>query len=177
LGNVAGFFQRKASEPQQETTSKISRFTVGAIEALEAYSSEHAEKLEDLLEWDARRFQTLYSAFVKRKAAEELEQTRLALTAGIWANSNYDQEKGDPRGEFIKGVQDSVDEKIATIYGVAPEEDEFAIDAENPFWAAMYRGLEAQHGTAKPTKDEVDRAIADLEARDMSMDVDQIGEG
>jgi hypothetical protein len=125
---------------------------------------------------DARRFQSFYSAFVKRKAAEELEQTRLALTAGIWANSNYDTEKGDPRGEFIQGVQDSVEEKIATIYGVAPEEDQFEIDESDPFWAAMYRGLEKQHGTAKPTKDEVDRAIAEMDSSGDKLQYDQLEE-
>ena len=125
---------------------------------------------------DARRFQTMYTAFVKRKAAEELEYTKLALTAGIWANSNYDQEKGDPRQEFITSVQDSVDEKIGIIYGMAPEKDETEIDPNAPFWSAMYRGLEKMHGTAKPTKDEVERAIAEFESGsdDVKIEYDQM---
>jgi hypothetical protein len=176
LGDSAKFFRRQATEPQQATTSKISRFTVGAIEALEAYSADHAEKLEELLDWDAVRFQTFYAAFLKRKAAEEIERMKVALTTGIWANSNYDSEKQDnPRQKFIEALEDDVQKKIATIYGYSVEPEEYEIDAEDPFWAAMYRGLEKQHGTAKPTKEEVERAIADMTTGGLgSVEVDQM---
>lgn len=99
----------------------------------------------------------------------------MALTAGVWANSNFDQD-GDPRSKFIESVQSSVDDKIATIYGVTPEKDEAEIDPNAPFWSAMYRGLEKLHGTAKPTEDEVERAIAELESHNMKMEIDQSGE-
>ncbi len=98
----------------------------------------------------------------------------MALLSGIWGNSNYDSEKEDPRGQFIQSVQDSVDEKIATIYGMAPENtDETEINPDDPFWSAMYRGLEKIHGTAKPTKDEIERAIAESES-EFKLDIDQI---
>lgn len=130
------------------------------------------------MEWDARRFQTFYGAFVKRKAAEELEKHRLAMISGIWGNTNFDEEQGTARQKFVEALQESVDDKIATIYGMAPKSDDFEIDEKNPFWAAMYRSLEKQHGTAKPTKEEVDRAIADQEtgrSSDMpDLDVDQL---
>jgi hypothetical protein len=132
------------------------------------------------LDWDARRFQTLYAAFVKRKAAEELEKQKLALMTGIWGNSNYDPQKEGEEGarpKFIEALESDVNKKIAILYGMAPpQEEEFEINPNDPFWSAMYRGLEKMHGTAKPTKEEVDRAIADMESPKSSIDVDQIEE-
>lgn len=125
---------------------------------------------------DATRFQTFYSAFVKRKAAEELEKYKMAMTTGAWANTNMDPHKEGEEGsrpKFIEHLEDEVNNKIATIYGMAPpKEEEYEIDPNAPFWAAMYRGLEKLHGTAKPTKEEVDRAIADLENKPV-LDIDQ----
>lgn len=129
-----------------------------------------------MLEWDARKFQTLYATFVKRKAAEELEAYKLQLIGGIWSNSNWDSDKDNPRQEFIETISKDVEDKIGIIYGMKPEQDEAEIDETDPFWSAMYRGLEKLHGTAKPTKDEVDRAIAELSPSDNKIDIDQIEE-
>jgi hypothetical protein len=130
-----------------------------------------------LLEWDAKRFESLYATFVKRKASEELERYKLAVIGGAWSNSNFDTDDNtNPRQNFIEQLENDVNDRIATIYGMAQPNDEFEIDENDPFWAAMYRNLEKQHGTAKPTADEVERAIADRQ--DMpdtsSFEIDQI---
>jgi hypothetical protein len=126
---------------------------------------------------DARRFQTMYTAYVKRKAAEELETYKMAMIGGVWSNSNWDGEEGkNPRQQFIEELEEQVNKKIGTIYGMAQEKDEFEIDQNDPFWAAMYRSLEKQHGTALPTKEEVDRAIAEMESGpgEVKMEYDQM---
>lgn len=98
----------------------------------------------------------------------------MALITGVWANSNFDSEKENPRQQFIEALERDVNDKIAIIYGVAKPEDKFEIDKNAPFWAAMYRSLEAQHGTSVPTEDEVDRAIAGQKSDvKLEMDIDQ----
>ncbi len=44
---------------------------VSPIEALEAYTEEHPEKVDDLLKWPAIRFESFYAAFQKRKLVEK----------------------------------------------------------------------------------------------------------
>lgn len=89
----------------------------------------------------------------------------MAMIEGIWGNSNWDGEKGEnPRQKFIEELEGQVNKKIATLYGMPVDKDEFEIDESDPFWRAMYKGLEKMHGTAKPTSDEVDRAIAEMES-------------
>lgn len=122
---------------------------------------------------DARRFETLYSTFVKRKQAEKLEIQEMLMIAAIWANSNYDDPDKNPRQAFINNLERDVEKKLAKIYGMADEDIEQEIDENNPFWKAMYRGLEKLHGTAKPTKDEVERAIAGQQSN-VGFDFDQM---
>lgn len=103
----------------------------------------------------------------------------MAMISGVWSNSNWDGDKGEnPRQKFIEELEDNVNDKIASIYGMAKKNDEYEIDRDDPFWAAMYRGLEKQHGTALPTKDEVDRAIAEMESGpgEFKMEYDQLEE-
>ena len=81
----------------------------------------------------------MYEAFGKRKAAERVEATRLALVQGLWANSNYDQaEEGKeaPRASAIAQVEEDARQALIEIY--EPERVlESQIDPEHPFWAAM----------------------------------------
>lgn len=99
------------------------------------------------------------------------------MIGGAWSNTNFDTEgDSNPRQEFLESLEQDVNDKIAIIYGMAKPEEEFQINENDPFWAAMYRNLEKQHGTAKPTKEEVERAIADRQ--DMpdtsNFEIDQI---
>lgn len=107
---------------------------------------------------DARRFETLYRAFVRRKTVEELEERKLAITAALYANSNWD-DKDSPRDQVIEGLEESTQDAIAKVYGMVPTiEEEFEIDPNDPFWSAMYRGLKKQHGSEKPTPEEIEKA-------------------
>lgn len=101
------------------------------------------------------------------------------MISGVWSNSNWDGEEGqNPRQQFVEELENQVNDKIANIYGMSNKEDEFEIDKSDPFWAAMYRGLEKQHGTAVPTPEEVDRAIAEMESgpEGMKFEYDQMEE-
>jgi hypothetical protein len=123
---------------------------------------------------DARRFETLYATYVKRKQAEKLENQEMLMMAAIWANSNYDDPEKNPRKHFVEQLEADAEKKLAKIYGIDTEPEEAEIDKDNPFWAAMYRGLEKMHGTAIPTKDEVDRAIADAKSPFGGAEIDQL---
>ncbi len=121
---------------------------------------------------NAKRFETLYATYVKRKQAEKLENQEMLMVAAVWANSNYDDPEKNPRKQFIDQLEQDSEYKLATIYGMATPEEQFEIDKKDPFWAAMYRGLEKQHGTAIPTKDEVERAIAGQKDPFSGVDID-----
>ena len=98
----------------------------------------------------------------------------MLMMAAIWANSNYDDPEKNPRKTFIEQLEKDAEHKLARIYGMESQEEEFEIDKKDKFWAAMYRGLEKVHGTAVPTKDEVDRAIADQNNPFTGTDIDQM---
>ena len=112
---------------------------VTAIEALEAYSAEHPESIDELLWWPAKRFERFYAAFAQRKLAEELKQRKLDMISAIHTNPNYDGEKVDKAGH-VREIEDQFDEAIESVYTGKSAGEE--IDKSNPFFAAIDRGLE-----------------------------------
>lgn len=103
------------------------------IDALEQYSSEHPESVEELLAWPATRFEAFYEAFNKRKITEQLERRKLAMISGLHGNPNV---SGDALGKVVQGIEESFDEAVAKLYGRVDDEDAIALD-ENPFFASM----------------------------------------
>lgn len=59
----------------------------------------------------------MYAAYLRRKAAEDLERYRLAITGGVWANSNYDG-KDSPRGKILEDMDMHIKNTVDKIYGV-----------------------------------------------------------
>jgi hypothetical protein len=132
LGRDGKFFQREDSsahgQDRQETTS------VGVIEALEAYSAEHPEEIEDLILWPYKRFEAFYEAHLKRKAVDKLDAAKNALVSGLWSNPNLDDGK-NTRQNILRQIEESFKDAIDSVYNKKEEPD---IDfKKDPFFAAM----------------------------------------
>lgn len=82
---------------------------------------------------------------MKRKVADDLNQRRIVEVAAMWGNANMDMVEDDPniRSNMQRELEINYNTAIAALYGEkieANKEDE--IDYNNPFWAAMKRGIE-----------------------------------
>lgn len=77
---------------------------------------------------------------MKREIAESLERRRDDMISALWANSNYDDDKGT-RKNAIEEITNNFDEAIAQIFG-AKQAEEDEIDDDNPFFQAAQRGQE-----------------------------------
>lgn len=100
---------------------------------MEQYSSEHPESIEELKGWYWKKFETLFAAFLKRKAVEEAREVKNAMISGLWSNSNYDDNK-NTRQKALKDIENNYQDAIRIIYN-GPEE--YEIDMDQPFFAAM----------------------------------------
>ena len=65
------------------------------------------------------------------------------MVAALWANSNYDDDKGTRQGA-IEQLETSFTNALTTILDGTTEEDQ--IDKTNPFFAQMEKGMEKLHG-------------------------------
>lgn len=69
-------------------------------------------------------------------ALTRVSELRNAMIAGVWSNSNYDDEK-NTRERLLRSIDDFYDNAVAQLYGGEKEYVE-EIDRENdPFFAAM----------------------------------------
>lgn len=64
---------------------------------------------------------------------EALERRKDNMIAALWANSNFDDDRGS-RQKAIEEIEEKYQEAILKIHGV---EDEFEIDKSNPFFGQM----------------------------------------
>lgn len=131
MGSDGKFFQRPDSTSQQQDHSEGPR--IGPIEALEQYSGEHPESIEELKNWHWKKFEALFEAFLKRKAVAEAREVRNAMISGLWSNSNFDDGK-NTRQKALKDIEESYQEAIKIIYNGA---EEYEIDLDQPFFKAM----------------------------------------
>lgn len=78
---------------------------------------------------------------MKRRVVEGLEGRKDQMIAALWANSNYDDDKGT-RQKAIEEIEANFQSVISGVFGegnVGPEEEQ--IDEENnPFFASAKRG-------------------------------------
>lgn len=90
--------------------------------------------------WPSTRFEALYKAHTKRKAVEAIEQMKLAMVSGIWANTNLDDEKSgeNKRGRLLEEVEHNHEVAVKSVYSSIEEKKaESDIDWSNPFFSAM----------------------------------------
>lgn len=116
---------------------------------MEAYTAEHPQvTIEELLyEWPATKFEAFYTAFAKRKIADELTLRRSLEQAAMWGNMNYDSEKDEElRQKLQSAIDTGFSKAIAKLYGEEDEEDkEVEIDPDDPWFKAMEQGMK-KHG-------------------------------
>lgn len=74
---------------------------------------------------------------MRRKAVEEATDVKNAMISGLWANSNYDDNK-NTRKKALSDIEESYQESIRIIYNrkneIRIDQD---IDKSDPFFAAM----------------------------------------
>jgi len=157
LGRDGGFFQRKDHASSGQDRQQSPR--VGVIEALEAYTSEHPESIEEVLSWPPIKFEYLYRAHVRRKAIQEATAYKNSMVAGLMANTNLDDGQ-QTRQNILNGIEEKHLETIFTIYnGKRDEELDFSGD---PLFAKVPR-LDSDKKSPVPTTDttedlEIDQA-------------------
>jgi hypothetical protein len=134
LGSDEKFFQRENPPVGSEGWREVPN--IGAIEALESYSAEHPESIQELQNWYWKKFETLYKAFIKRKAVEDASKVRNAMIAGLWGNSNFDDDK-NTRQKALTDIEESFQRAVNYIYNETTEDDEHKEMMKDPFFAAI----------------------------------------
>jgi hypothetical protein len=108
----------------------------------------------------------MYSMHVRRRREEAIERRRLAMVAGLWANSNLDDES-DTRSQKLREVDETFDEMIGDLYGAAREPELGEIEEGDPLFGKLgetvyrepltdeerERELTRQRETERPTLD------------------------
>lgn len=116
------------------------------------YSANHSETVEELLEWPWKRFEKFYESFMKRQVVERLEGRKDQMIASLWANSNYDDDKGT-RQKAIEEIEASFQNVVAEVFdGENSSEEE--IDEENPFFVAAKKSQQKLFEQVGITDDE-----------------------
>jgi hypothetical protein len=83
------------------------------------------------MEWPWRRFEAFYESYLKRAILESLDNRKSSMIAALWANSNYDDDKGS-RKRAIEEIEENFAEVVQSI--VDPGSQEAEIDPDNPFF-------------------------------------------
>jgi hypothetical protein len=95
--------------------------------------------------WPDLRFEKFYEAFQRRKVIEELTWRKLLIGAAVYGNSNYDgEENKGKREEWLKALEENFQQQVYDIYHPGRKERENEAMRKDPFFQAMYRGLEKQ---------------------------------
>ena len=100
---------------------------------------------------------------------EALEKRKDGMIAALWANSNYDDDKGTRRNA-IEEIEGNFEEAVRTIMTGRPEEEEAEIDKDNPFFQAAERGLAKLEA---PRNDEGASTVKDVVGDDYTKYIDQ----
>jgi hypothetical protein len=116
--------------------------------------------------WPWRRFERFYESALRRSLVESLDSRKEQMIASLWANSNYDDNKGT-RKNAIEELEAAYDEAVAKILGYYEEEEE-EIDPNNPFFGAVERGL---NKVAPPEK--VNGTVAQVVTDEYTKYIDQ----
>lgn len=90
--------------------------------------------MEEVLNWPWRRFEAFYNAFQKRLTVERLEERKDRMVASLWANSNYDDDKGT-RQKAIEEIEGNFNAAVDEIVSGAPKDE--TIDKDDPFFAPL----------------------------------------
>jgi hypothetical protein len=70
---------------------------------------------------------------MKRRAVDEARDVKNAMVSGLWANSNYDDNK-NTRSKALKDIENNYQEAINIIYNGV---ESYEVDMDQPFWAAI----------------------------------------
>ena len=150
MGSDGGFFQTKDRASDKQDQQQVPR--IGVIEALESYTAEHPETIEEVLNWPPIKFEYLYRAQVRRKAIEEATAYKNSMVSGVMANTNLDDGK-QTKQNLLNDIENRHLETIISIYnGKTDEELDYESD---PLFAAIK--LDDPVPTTDTTENETDQ--------------------
>lgn len=116
------------------------------------YSANHSETVEELLGWPWKRFEKFYESFMKRQVVDRLEARKDQMIASLWANSNYDDDKGT-RQKAIEEIEENFQSVVDQIFDGEPQEEEID-EQNNPFFKSAKKGQEKLFRQVGITSDE-----------------------
>jgi hypothetical protein len=90
-----------------------------------------------LLVWPWKRFEKFWESFEKRRLIESVERRKDQMIAALWANSNYDDDRGT-RQKALEEIEERYHEAVLALHGQGETEEQ--IDTSNPFFGQM-RGV------------------------------------
>lgn len=133
MGCDEGFFL-KANNAADRQSVREGAITINIIEAIESFSAQHSETIEEILDWPWQKFEALYEAHVKREQSQSALEERNAYITGILANTNLDDNKST-KHNMLESIDIDYENRLRSIYNVIIGEE---IDFENdPFFKAM----------------------------------------
>ena len=144
MGVAREFFRRTGTAgPEESAGSQEVLIRRTAIDALEEYSADHAETVEELMCWPDLRFEKFYEAFQRRKIIEELTLRKIMTGSAVFGNPNYDGEDNQGKREaFIQALEESFREQVYDLYHPGRKEREDETMRNDPFFKPMYKALE-----------------------------------
>lgn len=110
---------------------------------MESYSGTHGESVDELLNWPYRRFIAAYTAWQRRKLAEEWEAKKTAHIMAMYANTNMDMKENDRQARIaeLEKSYNSVIDSIMTGKKVDEgQKPEMMSESEHAFMRAAARG-------------------------------------
>ena len=95
--------------------------------------------------WPWLRFEKFYAAYLRRKVIEELAARKIAMSAALYANTNYDSEENrNKREQVLERMEEQFNEICRRLYNYKEIQEEERKFKEDPFFKAMERGFERQ---------------------------------
>lgn len=132
MGCDDGFFL-KANEASDSKSIRESAITINVFDAIESFSAQHSEKIEEIINWPWKKFEALYEAHIKRESSKTALLERNAYITGLLANTNLDDNKNTKRN-MLENVDTDYENKLRSIYNVISKEIDLKDD---PFFAAI----------------------------------------
>lgn len=90
---------------------------------------------------------------MKRKVVETLEARKDQMIASLWANSNYDDDKGT-RQKAIEEIEANFQSVVISVFEGGDTDQQEEIDESNPFFASAKKGQEKLFRQVGITSDE-----------------------
>jgi len=95
-----------------------------------------SDTIDEILNWPAVRFESVYSALVKAQSVQAIERQKEQMIAAMYSNPNWDDKENDRPGK-MKEIEKEFARAMEAVYD--PQSSKTDIDWNHPFWKAAAR--------------------------------------